>query len=1534
MLRHTLCNRPLSLRVLALTLCLKLTAGAGSASGQAWKDSYQRAEVAAFYSASVLNGYYDVRLAQAYLDSCEMALRTAPPDGEEYAAALDRVIALRRELAVSSGIARENMNYRYPAFSLMAGHRPEFNDVDDTEELLVEAVVDRVINAPDPFVKGNLKDNTHFVLLSVEPYNDTLLTVGLDHLSSNTGSYGIRLHELAAILSPQGLARFREGAADSSDHRAIMKAYGIDRLVCIHVRDNGSQIPGLFYKGVTLRTVTMSEPQPRYVTYYESFKVDRTASWSMAVLLFALNTMVAVMVLLMLSMLRVERAPFRVSVFFSREMGFSLLLLVVGAVASVLCSYYLSKFIPTEINQFVGESGAIAWVLFQVFVPTLVCFGVCYLVLYKFSSDVVNSVPGFTRLIYVSFTFPALLIASFEYHAEMLPAGIGRYLMILQVLLFIPVAVLGGRTANALLKRESNGNAGPMVVVVCMGLWFLSFWFDLRDMHTACNVSMGSGAVIALMGLFRGNFIRRGDEARGMGLTGAGYGLMNPLSYIESGSNIRELREQVQGFLADDTRNVLLLSGEPGVGKTRFIRELMKAGFKDAVFYFGDCDEFPEGNSQLYEPFFNAFCQHDGVCGSLPKGFFVDRGGIGRGLTKVVKLAGAAAPLDVGSVLSLGEDSSRSVTEIAAELVDELVVRLARHGLERHVLVIDDCQWMDAGTRELLEVFLKQVRIRTKHARNFKIILVEDGQLPAGCPFGLWKSSQAAPPTEVRLQLTDGMAFVRELVSMEDFRIGEGRGDALGFAASLKAHLMETCEEEDRKRVDGRSASGAVSGGFTPGDVFGYLAALQGKGCLKVDGSMLRLSAIPEDVHLKGGRSEVMATAYRSLDAQDQLLLESAAHIGFKFDADILSSIWKRDVLDVLRQLERLHEAGFVIDLCDEDNLFSFQNKELHRIIRTDRKRTEDNDEGVRQLVVEYQKRIIETMVDRGDAYIRTMDLEMLQSAIQRCFKYARVDVIRKHTPLIGLYAALKYAQAGKTAKCADTLLHVHPFVETYSPGQVNLLVRILGKAIEQGDLERFDVPVAEGRGSLLDDLLRAARVGEQADQEVLAHLLLRDIQKRFRIAADKARTGSVAERAALARLQDRKDRISRSSRDFTDECNRLRVSFYLALIDNAPASSLSTMLLSALEKGFTDLAGELSRHLSLVSADQPEVQLRHATLSLLLLAGKQGDVRSPDDVALPTAQDINRTIAELLERENLRSRKANDLNFNISRFRDYFFNTGGDTDEGRQRYHHCIDLCDIGHDLSVRLNDERGREMAMSYKGAALFHLGRYRDSLDVYRQYFEWLVTRTKEKERFRYVIEGIGRNCQALNDPTPYEWLKKELYEHLLFVSKKMQEEPLRFSLFDKTERLKDVLPMAGTDEQADTKADMGSEAQRGKSVEHILEMLVCLAHADGRVDEGEIHDLTESAIALAYNLNLPHRLVQRMVDGVHRKVATMDPDDRTACFREAAEWLNSHESAQFTRAILQLCIDMVRADGVVTDAEQHLIDVALPVLDGKG
>jgi hypothetical protein len=1475
---------------------------AANGNNKTWNEYYNEAKVATYYSASVLNGYYDLKLAFLYVDSTKAAINASNLSSGDKMLANAKVNELIAELNISRLIAQDNMNYRYPVYSLMSGHRSEFNVIDDTEELLIESIVDRIINSPDPIWKGNLKDNTHFVLINVSPFNEVHFTVILDYLAGNTGFNACRLHDLQSILGEEGYKKFQNAKLDSSDYKKLLSSLGIDKMIILNVKDNGSGINNLFYKGITLQTISANDLNPKYVTYYEGFKRDKEFSEYNSLWVYLLNTLVFIILLFLLIGIRYNGKIKKVEWIYTKEKVKSTILLCLSSILSVLLSYYISGIIHTEINMYYADLNARLWVAYQILFPTILSFGLSYLLLFKFSNEVVNSKQGITKILFASIVFPSALLSYFESYAEPFPQYPIYYISLIPAILFIPTSILGGIVINNIIKKDKNTILQLTSFVVGIILYFVSVWGDLRDDLTISLITAVSSSLISFLALVKLNKSIKSilvDNVASNSL----YSLMNPKTYFTKGLNIIELRSEINDLLSNPMRKGIIVKGELGIGKTRFINEINKHVNGNVVFYKGDCNEHHEGNSQLYEPFFNAFCQYSGgVVDNLPKGFFSDRSSISKNLNKVVKVAGSAAPIDVSNVLTLeDEGSARSIQEIVSELIEVLLKRETDNSLDAQVLIIDDFQWVDSSTKELLVELTKQLEIRSKFTSKIKIVLFTEHNsqtLPSTID-----ESKLVGYSEFELKIDNPKLFIETIVSTKNLEIDETEG--YYFTALLKSHLQSICLDEHTE--------------FTPGDFFGYLEALYTKGYINMDGKALRLTHEPdenENINLKSGRTSVISKSFIDLNEEDQLFLESAAYIGYKFDADILAEIWSVDIIIVLRRLENLEKMGFVDDLHESDNLFSFKNKEIHKVIRNYNNKSEDSDQAVKQLVIEYQKRIIKSIVNKGSDYIATLDLDILQSAIQRCFKYSNVDVIKVHTPLIGLYTAQKYLEHGKIIKAADLITNIYPLITNMEDKYFRLLINVFYTAIENNTLELFDIPAnitknIENKSAItiIDDFIKKAFNSNQTEYyEKLSFIIMKDCYKR-------------SKKEGKEKFLNRVENLLKHNINYNELEFKLRFEFYLLIFNGQMKEKLLDLFNQSFDNKIYGLSGEIIRHLSVVVNDNIEEKFAYACSSLLIISGEFDVVKTKGSFVTLTSDQIKKTILTLFQKKNLSSKIANDLNYTVSRFRDYYFTTGD--------YEMTIYLCNVAFELSNKINDHQGIVLSYSFHGASLYKMGKHNESLAVYKKYFDYLIVKTKDKNEFIYVIEGISLNCQALNDFSEYLILKKELYEHLLYVSNSMKEEPLKFSLFDKKQKLKDLIPSSTSNERLESISD-----ERNKeNLKTIIELLVCLATSEGNVDYSELHDISESAIALSYSLNLPLTDIQDDVKKVFSEINKLNPEEKLVKYKSGCERLYSNESIHFCKMTLHLCNELINADGVITDQEKYLMDIANQIFNDR-
>ncbi len=163
-------------------------------------------------------------------------------------------------------------------------------------------------------------------------------------------------------------------------------------------------------------------------------------------------------------------------------------------------------------------------------------------------------------------------------------------------------------------------------------------------------------------------------------------------------SELPRLVEQLDAA-AYGSGSLVLLSGEPGVGKTRLSEELVhEAGDRHMLTLTGHCNE---GGTTPYEPFVEVIEQllralPDEALGDL---LGPDAGVVGRLVPKVLRLAGGVA-----EPLPLEPDQQRRA--IFTAIVD-VVRRVARQ--QPVVLLLEDLHWADEATVGLLQQLTPQL---------------------------------------------------------------------------------------------------------------------------------------------------------------------------------------------------------------------------------------------------------------------------------------------------------------------------------------------------------------------------------------------------------------------------------------------------------------------------------------------------------------------------------------------------------------------------------------------------------------------------------------------------------------------------------------------------------------------------------------------------------------------------------------------------------------------------------------------------------
>ncbi|MEE2605390.1 MAG: hypothetical protein VYB19_04465, partial [Bacteroidota bacterium] len=241
-----------------LILCIFFsTTNSLSQSQNKFDEYYKKATTATYYSANFLNGYHELKLVNKYIDSAKIELSKFNEIDKIYQQLKFKLDRLENEINLSSEISADNLNYNIPHYSVFSNYRPDFEIVeDDPVEILIENLILKQLEQQDPTMRGSLINNTAYVLLNIEPYDENYVLVGLDFLSTTTDHYGIRPHEIAKFLGEDGFIRYKNNSLSKSDWEIILKQFNTEYLYYLNISELGTiQEKNIFYKGISLNKV-------------------------------------------------------------------------------------------------------------------------------------------------------------------------------------------------------------------------------------------------------------------------------------------------------------------------------------------------------------------------------------------------------------------------------------------------------------------------------------------------------------------------------------------------------------------------------------------------------------------------------------------------------------------------------------------------------------------------------------------------------------------------------------------------------------------------------------------------------------------------------------------------------------------------------------------------------------------------------------------------------------------------------------------------------------------------------------------------------------------------------------------------------------------------------------------------------------------------------------------------------------------------------------------------------------------------------
>jgi len=394
---------------------------------------------------------------------------------------------------------------------------------------------------------------------------------------------------------------------------------------------------------------------------------------------------------------------------------------------------------------------------------------------------------------------------------------------------------------------------------------------------------------------------------------------------------------------------VVFIEADMGMGKTRVAKEISASieakmndlGFRTEIL-LGDCDEPYDGADLVpYEPFAQALADVLNVSrfsNPAKKAEELANSPAGKMVQGAMGAAGAGA---LGVLLDAGEDgqSQKADVDEIAKIIAETLTELCKkdeNGKEgKVVFIIDDTQWIDPDSFELLEKIIETLNTEATFKGQNKVSFI-------------FTSRGENDKTKIYLQDA-------EMVNI-DYSINQG----ILKNEKIVAGILEGLKFDTRTKQTLINYFNGI-GINTPLQILQTLDTAVAKDLIDAYGDNFILTKGADLKKLPPPQDylRMVEELLNGLDSRLLDMLQCAAVLGKSFRSSIISEIFKVDMLDFLEMVKGAEAKQIVKDVSEEDDIYEFVEKRMVGIFRNLRKR-EDEEEFIPQMVREYHKRYVE----------------------------------------------------------------------------------------------------------------------------------------------------------------------------------------------------------------------------------------------------------------------------------------------------------------------------------------------------------------------------------------------------------------------------------------------------------------------------------------------------------------------------------------------------------------------------------------------
>ncbi len=893
-----------------------------------------------YISRKTNNSKYFLNMAVQYCDSLMMI-------GKDSAWAQ----AFKEKIELTLITCENNMNHRVQLFPYFTGFPSFMGFADDAIEYAYDNSLEELFKTTFKQIHNGPLSNANICsIITRGNCDDEMFEIVRQTIMGNTSHYVITLEELNKIIGIEKTSLLTDGNKDTAVLNKICSSLNLDKLGVFYVTNMDNIDEKIWLVHSEFSTYCPEEGQTEAV-FSRGFSQDKRGVLGINVLLLLLESilfiaLIAVFDEKVIKFIRTRKLFSLKEMFFQfiKKVKFVSICFATPTLLSFVMIYSLSFLTPDPTDHYM-ESGSILWVIALTLCMSIIPTFINLFLINRLQIDGFHNIRGYRTFANASLyaTYLPLFvfyITQFEHYP--------RTAHFLLVVLTFVIGDLIARSYFQFTSKSKHSNLKTQALAgLILGVLALIFFNTYALTEISPTLFISSLIFIAPLSLIHygiGKYMDRINEKKLESSKEAT--LLSEFNFIKDVIDpSKDIYERIDNNLSKDKLNLMLISAPMGIGKTRSLEKAME-DFEDNNWNwcYGDCDEIQDENAISFEPFTEAFAD------LLKGGGLTDRAQdmeekMRKGTKMVADISGAGAEI----INEFKRDENRSMEDMCVEIIDKIAA-----SKKKTVFVMEDLHWIDPHSYDFLKKFIETISRNEFVRGNLCIILtLRDDTL------NNYRGVDYETLMGELKDLDEQLETKIEFVPLEkDFKVK----DFINHLSNQNDQFK--IQEDSLADINYKFNSALLDKNdqltITPLYILKVIEQwIQNKTLKYTPDGYVLISSI-DSLELPN-TDEIDAFYHSKLNEFDKKwirILESAANIGNKFNAEILAKVWGYELLEILDFLETAEEKGLIEDLSNEDNIYKFNDKRIISAIKSYFPSSQET--GVKQIIIEYNKRYLE----------------------------------------------------------------------------------------------------------------------------------------------------------------------------------------------------------------------------------------------------------------------------------------------------------------------------------------------------------------------------------------------------------------------------------------------------------------------------------------------------------------------------------------------------------------------------------------------